>query len=150
MCLTVILSCMSDRTKTIGFAVSPREKAAIRQAAAREDATMAEFVRRRVLDNITPEEPKFVDEEPTPLADFISARLHMDPDSEPLPKQEVYAAYQEFCDELYPEHTVETQHKLSREIGKLPDVTTGRSYVERDGELEHKRCFQGLRWSNPE
>jgi hypothetical protein len=141
---------METRTKSVSFAVTAREKAAIRQAAAREDVTMAEFVRRRTLDNITPKEPAVGDEEPQPLEDFITARLHRDADADPLPKQEVYTAYQDFCEELYPEHSIETQHKLTLEIGQLDGVTTGRAYVERGGELEHKRCFHGLRWSNPE
>jgi len=141
---------MGNRTKSVSFAVTAREKAAIRQAAAREDVAMAEFVRRRTLDNITPEEPAVADEEPEPLEDFITARLHRDADADPLPKQEVYSAYREFCEELYPDHSIETQHKLTLEIGKLDGVTTGRAYVERDGELKHKRCFHGLRWSNPE
>lgn len=139
---------MADRTKTVAFSVSEREKAAVRQAAAAENVSMAEFVRRRVLDNLTVDPPATVDGT-QPLDDFITARLQADADADPLPKRAVYTAYQEFCEELYPDHEIETQHKVSREIANLPDVSTGRAYVELNGERQHTRCFEGVRWSDP-
>jgi len=141
---------MADRSKTVGFSVSPREKEAIRQAAAREGVSMSAFVRRRALDSITPEEPDLAPgAEYDPLSDFITARLHVDADADPLPKHDLYRAYTAFCEEHYPDHDIETQHKLSREVGALDGVTTGRAYIKRNGERQHKRCFHGVRWSNP-
>jgi len=139
---------MADRTKSVGFSVSAREKEAIRQAAASEGVSMAEFARRRVLTNITPDEPQFPGDEPDPLDDFITARLHTEIGAGPLPKQAVYEAYQEFCAELYPDHDVESQHKVSREVGALAVVETGRNYIDDgDGGLEQKRCFRNVRWA---
>jgi hypothetical protein len=136
---------MADRTKSVGFSVSAREKEAIRQAAATEGVSMAEFARRRVLDNITPDEPEFPGDEPDPLDDFITARLHTEIGAGPLPKQAVYEAYQEFCADLYPDHEIESQHKVSREVGALTVVETGRNYIEGDDGLEQKRCFRNVR-----
>jgi hypothetical protein len=138
---------MADRTKSVGFSVSAREKEAIRQAAASEGVSMAEFTRRRVLNNITPDEPEFPGDEPDPLDDFITARLHTEIGAGRLPKQAVYEAYQEFCAELYPDHNVESQHKVSREVGALAVVETGRNYIESDGGREQKRCFRNVRWA---
>lgn len=138
---------MADRTKSVGFSVSAREKEAIRQAAATEGVSMAEFVRRRVLNNITPAEPQLSDNEPDPLDDFITARLHTEAGAGPLPKQAVYEAYQEFCADLYPEHDVESQHKVSREVAQLAAVEAGRNYIdEGDGGVQ-KRCFRNVRWA---
>lgn len=109
---------------------------------------MAEFVRRRVLDNITPSEPEFPGDEPDPLEDFITARLHTEVDAGPLPKRAVYEAYQEFCADLYPDHDVESQHKVSREIAELAAVETGRNYIDSDGDLAQKRCFRNIRWAD--
>lgn len=138
---------MPERTKSVGFSVSAREKEAIRQAAASEGVSMAEFVRRRVLTNITPDEPEFPGDEPDPLDDFITARLHTEIGAGPLPKQAVYEAYQEFCADLYPDHDVESQHKVSREVGALAVVETGRNYIDDGDGREQKRCFRNVRWA---
>lgn len=139
---------MPNRTNQVAFAVSDREKAAIRQAAAAEDKSMAEFARGRVLDKITPEDvaPR-LDDDPDPLADFITARLHREADADPLPKAELYAAYTDFMREVYPDAEIASQHKVSREVAALDGVDTGRTYVDVDGSLEQKRCFTGVRFS---
>lgn len=135
---------MAERTKQVAISVSEAEKRQIRQAAAAADQSMSAFVRCRALDGLeVPEQ-----EEPdtySPLEDFIESRLAVDPDADPIAKRRLYERYVSFCEDVYPEHEVVTQHKFTREVGNVDGVETGRVYLSTDEPNPTRtRCFKNL------
>jgi hypothetical protein len=142
---------MQERTKQVAASVTPEEKQAIREAAAAEGQSISKFVRERVLDGLPPA-AKILHEPDSsghlsPLEDFITARLTVDEDAGPVSKRDVHERYVVFCEQVYPNHDIETQHKVSREVANIEGVETGRAYVS-SGDSEQTRCFFNLRFSN--
>jgi len=141
---------MPSRQETVSVKVSPDEKRAIRTAADDADATMSSFVRRKILDGLAVGDDQAYDGRLPPLKDFISARLVVDETAAPVAKATVYDTYVSFCESVYPEHDIESQHKVSREIGALDGVESGRAYVALDKPNPNQtRCFKNLRLAAP-
>jgi hypothetical protein len=136
---------MAERTKQVAISVSEAEKRQIRQAAAAAGQSMSAFVRQRALDGLEVPEQEAPDTY-SPLEDFIASRLAVDSDADPIAKRRLYERYVAFCDDVYPEHEVETQHKFTREIGNVDGVGTGRVYLSADEPNPTRtRCFKNLR-----
>ena len=137
---------MPSRQESVSFAVSLNEKRALYQAAAAADESVSSFVRQKALDGVATADDDAFDGRMPPLEDFKTARLTADETADPVPKAEVYDRYVAFCRSVYPEHEIETQHKVSREIAAMPGVETGRVYVSLDEtNPQRKRCFKNLR-----
>jgi len=137
---------MPSRQETVSVKVSPEEKHAIRNAADDADATVSSFVRRKTLDGLPVGDGQGYDGRLPPLKDFISARLAVDEAAAPVAKAAVYDEYVTFCESVYPEHDIESQHKVSREIGAMSGVESGRAYVSLDEPNPNQtRCFKNLR-----
>lgn len=138
---------MPERTEQIAVSLSPAEKATVRENAAAADQSMSAFVRERVLEGLpmdTGQRDAFP-EEPHPLDDFKTAELSVDETTGPVAKREVYARYVAFCEAIHPDHEIETQHKVSREIASMDGVETGRVYLSTDGANPTRtRCFLNL------
>jgi len=138
-----------NRENTVSFQLSDAEKRKLRILASRRGLSMAEQVRRELLPALNEVEtepvPDLSLDEPEPMEDFIEAHLVVDPSADPVPKSKVYEWYRDFCAETYPEHKVETQNKLSREVGSLNGVHAGREYINDGSELVRMRCFDNLR-----
>jgi len=141
---------MATRDKALSFKVSEAEKRAIREAAADADESVSSFARRQILDGVTVENTAVYDGRMPPLKDFMTARLTVDETADPVAKAEVYERYVTFCDSAYPDHDVESQHKVSREIAAMPEVESGRAYLSLDNpDPSQTRCFKNLRLTTP-
>jgi len=149
---------MGDNTKQLSFTLTERQKRAIRRAAAERDVTMAELARDAALDAVPgryftdDSDPDRASEDVrSPLEDFIDSRLAVEGDTDPISKHALYTHYEEFCEEHYPTHDVESQHKLSREIADIHGVETGRRYLQDTvtSESSQTRCFLYLKYKEP-
>lgn len=145
---------MAKDNSQVAFTVTPRQKRAIRRAAAEQDVTMAEIARNATLETIAgrhfraPDSADVDGFEPvSPLEDFIESCLTVDPDAAPLAKKQVYECYRQFCAERHPGHDVESQHKVSRELAQLDGVKTGRRYLQETptNNSVRTRCYLNIK-----
>lgn len=146
---------MGDNTKQLSFTLTERQKRAIRRAAAEQDVTMSELARNAVLDSVPgryftddSEPMRAADDVRSPLEDFIDSRLTIEGGAGPISKKVLYTNYRRFCEDQYPAHDVESQHKFSREIGALHGVETARRYLQEHptNDSSQTRCFLHVRY----
>ena len=141
---------MATRDEALSFKVSTEEKRAIREAADEADESISSFARRQILNGVSMSNAEVYDGRMPPLKDFMTARLTVDESADPVGKAEVYQRYVAFCDSVYPDHEIESQHKVSREIAAMPEVETGRAYLTLDEpNPSQTRCFKNLRLTTP-
>lgn len=145
---------MENNTKQLSFTLTERQKRAIRRAAAEQDVTMSELARNAVLDSVPgryftddSEPMRAADDVRSPLEDFIDSRLAVESGAGPISKKVLYTHYRRFCEDQYPDHDVESQHKFSREIGGLHGVETARRYLQEQptNDSSQTRCFLHVR-----
>jgi hypothetical protein len=130
----------TEQTK-LEFRLSAEQKEAVRKAADAKGVSMAELARQATLETVPSE--IVADVEPqSPLTKFATDEIRVLPRSEPVPKSRVYQWYENYCDREWPNHSVETRHKVSRAVKKLSGVETGRRYITTEnGDRQRKRCF---------
>jgi len=137
----------SEKTR-IAFSVTEAEKEAIRRTAAKQGDSMAAYVRKQTLDSLPADvvagtdNPADTPRSLSPLEDFKTSLLEVDPSAPPVAKRTVYDWYLGFCEASHPDHEPESQHKVSREIVAMDGVKASREYL--DGETQ-TRCVKNLK-----